>query len=119
MEKLEEFAIDRGRTSGRKNMCKRCDSERSLAYYYERRGPQPAQFCSECEKPLDGRQRVTCGSSNCKEQRFRKLRPESYERREKAKVERRRARRRELRGREDLTAAVSDEAPLENASSPV
>ena len=49
---------------------------------------------SLCGVELQGRHRVTCGSSKCREARFRRLYPESYARREAAKVERRRARRR-------------------------
>jgi hypothetical protein len=65
------------------------------------------RHCSECGVELEGRHRVTCGSAKCREARFKRLHPESYAKREVAKVERRRERRRELRGREMLPAAVS------------
>jgi hypothetical protein len=90
---LEDLAVDRSRPSGRKPICKRCDSARALARYYAQRGPQLAQLCSECGEPLEGRQRVTCGSSKCREARFRQLNPESFAAREARKVERRRERR--------------------------
>ena len=86
--------------------------ERSRRYYLEhraevlarakaRRGaaretPLPST-CAECGRELEGRQRVTCGSSRCRDRRFARLRPESYAARERAKVERRRERRREQR----------------------
>ena len=56
-----------------------------------------AEACAECGVELEGRQRVTCGTSKCREARFKRLHPESYARREAAKVERRRKRRRETR----------------------
>lgn len=46
---------------------------------------------------LEGRHRVTCGSAGCRDRRFRRLHPESYQERERQKVARRRARRAELR----------------------
>jgi hypothetical protein len=90
---LELLAVDRKRPSGRKPMCKRCDSERSLARYYRLRGGQPMRRCSECGAELEGRQRVVC-SSRCREARFRRLHPESYAAREARKAERRRQARR-------------------------
>jgi hypothetical protein len=54
--------------------------------------------CSQCGKALEGKQRVTCGSSRCREQRFRRLHPEAYAAREARKVERRRDKRREAAG---------------------
>jgi hypothetical protein len=104
-----EFTRDKSKPTGHGSYCRECDRVRTNDYYHRnrerilaeaaaKRGPAQLRFCSECGCELEGRQRVTCGSSKCKEQRFRKLRPESYERREKAKVERRRERRRELRG---------------------
>jgi YHS domain-containing protein len=48
--------------------------------------------CSECGSELTGRQRVVC-SPQCREVRFKRLHPESYARREAAKVKRRRERR--------------------------
>jgi hypothetical protein len=102
-----DFAVDRHRPSGRKPLCKRCDSARSLARYYANRGPQPVRQCSECEVELEGRQRVCCGSAKCRERRFRRLHPEEYAERERQKVIRRREKRRQLREREKLPAAVS------------
>jgi hypothetical protein len=32
---LDDFAVDRHKSSGRKSWCKRCDRERSRAYYRE------------------------------------------------------------------------------------
>lgn len=54
------------------------------------------RYCSECGSELVGRQRVVC-SERCREARFKRLHPESYARREAAKVERRRERRRAAR----------------------
>ena len=71
--------------------------ERVLAKAAAQRGRErlPAlRHCSECGAELTGQQRVTCGSSACKDKRFRRLQPESYAAREAAKVERRRERRR-------------------------
>jgi hypothetical protein len=99
----DEFAVDRARTAGRKNVCKACDSARSLARYYERRGRErPADVerrerCSECGVELEGRQRTTCGKAGCRESRFRRTNPEAYAAREAAKVERRREARRAAR----------------------
>jgi hypothetical protein len=105
----EEFTLDRDKPSGRGSYCRPCDRERSKAYYRAnrerilarvaaKRGPQPVRHCSECGVELEGRQRVTCGKSKCREDRFRRLHPESYGRREAARVERRRERRREAAG---------------------
>ena len=55
------------------------------------------RVCSECGAVLEGRQRVTCGTSRCRDARFKRLRPEAYAERERAKVERRREKRREAR----------------------
>jgi hypothetical protein len=63
----------------------------------EQRHPLVVRHCSECGAELEGRQRITCAKSKCREARFRRLHPESYARREAAKVERRRERRREAR----------------------
>jgi hypothetical protein len=120
-KKLEEFATDRSKRSGIKSFCKTCENEKSKAYYRAnreavlekaaaRRGrPRPPERtnCSECGEPLPQGHRVTCGKSKCREARFKRLQPENYAAREAAKVERRRERRRELRGRETVTAAVS------------
>jgi hypothetical protein len=105
----EEFTLDRDKPSGRGSYCRPCDRERSKAYYRAnrerilarvaaKRGPQPVRHCSECGVELEGRQRVTCGKSKCREDRFRRLHPESYGRREAARVERGRERRREAAG---------------------
>lgn len=53
--------------------------------------------CSECGGPLEGRQRVVCGSARCRDATFRRLHPDAYAAREAAKVERRREKRREAR----------------------
>ena len=58
--------------------------------------PAEQTACSECAKPLEGRRRVVC-SRLCSERRFKRLNPDGYAARERAKVLRRRARRRELR----------------------
>ena len=71
--------------------------ERVLEKAAARRGrerPPALRHCSECGAELTGQQRVTCGSSACKDKRFKKLRPESYAAREREKVERRREKRR-------------------------
>jgi len=105
---LEEFTHDKRTFSGAGTYCRDCDRERSKAYYRAnrerileraaaKRGPQPVRHCAECGVELEGRQRVTCGTSKCREARFKRLHPESYARREAAKVERRRKRRRETR----------------------
>jgi hypothetical protein len=102
---LEEFTHDKRKISGAGTYCRACDRERSKAYYRAnrerileraaaKRGPQPVRYCSECEAVLEGGQRVTCGSAKCREARFKRLHPESYARREAAKVDRRRERRR-------------------------
>jgi hypothetical protein len=91
--KLELLAVDRKRPNGRKPICKRCDSERALARCYAKRGPQPVRHCSECGAELEGRRRLVC-SERCREARFKRLHPESYAKREAAKVDRRRERRR-------------------------
>jgi hypothetical protein len=105
---LSEWALDASKPSGRGSLCRVCDRERSRAYYAAnreavlaraaaRREPAPARFCSECRVELEGRHRVTCGSAKCREARFKRLHPESYAKREAAKVERRRQKRRRLR----------------------
>ena len=96
-KKLEEFSVDRSRTAGRKNVCKPCDSARSLARYYAVRGSVPVRRCSECGTELEARQVVTCGKAGCRERRFKRLRPEAYAAREAAKVVRRREARRAIR----------------------
>lgn len=68
--------------------------EAVLARAAARRGPRPELRCSECAELLEGRQRVTCGSSRCRDRRYARLHPESYAKREAAKVVRRRAKRR-------------------------
>lgn len=72
--------------------------ERVLAKAAAKRGKvrEPDNLsCSECGDRLEGRQRVTCGASRCRDARFRRLHPEAYAEREARKVERRRATRRE------------------------
>jgi hypothetical protein len=91
--KLELLAVDRKRPNGRKPRCKRCDSERAMERY-RRTHPPVVRHCAECGAELEGRQRVTCGSAKCREARFKRLHPESYAKREAAKVDRRRERRR-------------------------
>lgn len=107
---LEDFPVDRSKASGRKSWCRSCDNAKSHAYYAAnretvlekaaaRRGrvPAAAVSCSECDAPLEGRQRVMCGARRCREARFRRLNPEAYAAREAAKFVRRRERRRALR----------------------
>ncbi len=91
-----EFAVDRHRASGRKPICKACDSARSLARY-QRLHPEVERHCSECGVELEGRQRLMCGSSRCRDARLKRVNPEAYARREAAKVERRREARRAAR----------------------
>jgi hypothetical protein len=43
---------------------------------------------------LSGQQRVTCGSSSCRESRLKRLNPAAHKKREQRKVERRREKRR-------------------------
>ena len=99
---------DRGRYAANAEV----QRERSRRYYAEHREevlarskarrdrrratPVPTE-CPECGRALEGQQRVTCGTSNCRDARFRRLHPEAYAAREAAKVERRRARRRDHR----------------------
>jgi len=108
---VEVFARDSSRASGRKSRCKVCDRARARAFYVANRervleraaakrgrARSPvSSSCSECGVALEGRQRVTCGSSRCRDARFRRLHPESYAARERAKVERRKAARRQPR----------------------
>ena len=107
---LEEFTVDnrKGNLSGRGTYCQKCDRERSREYYAAnrerilakataKRCPQPGRFCSECGIELEGRSRVCCGKSKCREGRFKRLHPESYAAREARKVERRRQARRRAR----------------------
>jgi hypothetical protein len=102
---LEEWSRDASKPHGLGSYCRVCDAERSRKFYAEnrkavlaraaeRRGPAPTRHCSECGEELVGGQRVTCGSSRCREARFKRLHPESYAERERAKVSRRRERRR-------------------------
>ncbi len=99
-----------------KGWCRQCDAERSRVYYRAnrerileaaaaRRGGSRAEAlesCSECGAELVGKQRLTCGSSACRDARFKRLHPEAYAAREAAKVERRREARR--RARENVPA---------------
>jgi hypothetical protein len=102
---LGEFTADRSKRLGVGTYCRECDArrgreryardrERILAKAAAKRGPQPTRHCLECGCELEGKERVCCGTSKCREARFRRLRPESYARREAAKVDRRRERRR-------------------------
>jgi hypothetical protein len=101
----EEFTVDRSKPAGLGSYCRPCDRQLSREYYRAnrerilaklaaKRGPQPVRNCSECKEQLEGRHRVTCGKSKCREARFRRLHPASYAAREAAKVDRRRERRR-------------------------
>ena len=51
--------------------------------------------CLECGDPLEGRQRVICGKSTCRDARYRRMHLEAYAAKEARKVERRRLKRRE------------------------
>jgi hypothetical protein len=114
---LEEFTHDKRKISGAGTYCSDCDRERSKAYYRAnrerileraaaKRGPQPERHCSECGVELEGRKRVTCGTSKCREQRFRRLHPAEYAERERRKTERRRETRRLARERADTSLAA-------------
>jgi hypothetical protein len=114
---LSEFTADRSKRLGVGTYCRECDAqrgreryardrERILAKAAAKRGPQPVRYCSECGAELEGRQRVSCGKSRCREARFRRLHPASYAAREAAKAGRRRERRRELRASEKTTAGA-------------
>jgi len=116
---LSEFTKDRSKPLGVGTYCRSCDAERGreryardrekiLATAAAKRGPKPFRFCSECGVLLEGGQRVTCGTSRCREARFRRLHPESYEKREAAKVERRRQRRIETRLADSPRASVRE-----------
>jgi hypothetical protein len=102
---LSEFTSDRSKRLGVGTYCRSCDAERGRKRYARdreeiltkaaaKRGPRPFRFCSECGELLEGGQRVTCGTSRCRDARFRRLHPEAYAVREARKVERRRATRR-------------------------
>jgi hypothetical protein len=52
------------------------------------------RHCSECGVELEGRLRVCCGSSSCREARLKRTNPEAHAKREARKVERRRQARR-------------------------
>lgn len=106
---VEEFVRRSGsRGGGFKGWCKRCDSERASAYYWAKRERilgaaaakrgrirQPERTtCSECGEPLEGRQRLTCGSGPCRDKRLKRENPEAYAKREARKAERRRQARR-------------------------
>ena len=105
----DELARDASRMTGRKSICVPCDREKSRAYYAAHRdsvlaraaAKRPAReprFCSVCGDELEGRARVTCGTRKCRDARFKRLNPEGYAERERAKVERRREARRKARG---------------------
>jgi len=86
------------------------ERERSRRYYLEHREQvleraaakrgrprQPEQTtCSECGDELTGRQRVVCGP-RCRDRRYARLHPEAYAAKERRKVERRKAARRQAR----------------------
>ena len=100
-----DFVVDRSKRGGRGSLCRECDRERAREYYAAnrdavlaraaaKREPRPPAFCSECGVQLEGRQRVICGKSGCRDRRFRRLHPDAYAERERQKVVRRRERRR-------------------------
>jgi hypothetical protein len=113
---LSEWSRDASKPSGLGSLCRACTRRRSRQFYARnrerilaraaaRRGPPLVRFCSECGVELEGRHRVTCGKSSCREARFRRLHPEAYAAKEARKVERRRqARRRASGSRHRLTA---------------
>jgi hypothetical protein len=68
-----------------------------------KREPRAPAYCSECGKLLEGQQRLTCGSSRCRDARFKRLHPDSYAAREAAKVVRRREKGRAARSGGDAT----------------
>jgi hypothetical protein len=113
----EEFTVDRSKPAGLGSYCRPCDRQLSREYYRAnrerilaklaaKRRPQPVRHCSECGVELEGRKRVTCGTSKCREQRFRRLHPAEYAERERRKTERRRETRRLARERADTSLAA-------------
>jgi hypothetical protein len=103
--RVDEFARDVSKRSGRKSICKGCDRVKAAAYYAAnreavaartaaRRPSAEPRFCSECFVLLEGRRRVVC-SSRCSDARYRRLHPETYAELEARKVVRRREARRE------------------------
>jgi hypothetical protein len=64
-----EFAVDRSKPSLHKSICRRCDAARVLARYHEGKKDSAGESlsCSECGAALEGRQRVTCGASACRD----------------------------------------------------
>jgi len=107
MRPLGEFIRDESKRMGRGSICRECDREKSRAYYAANRKrvlekqaakrPARSRMCLECGAELEGRRRVICGSSRCRDARFRRTNPEAYAERERAKVERRREARRKAR----------------------
>jgi hypothetical protein len=100
-----EFTRDKRKPTGHSSYCRDCDRVRTNEYYHRnrerilakaaaKRGPRPQRFCSECGSELEGRQRVVCGSSRCREARLKRTNPEGHAKREARKVERRRQARR-------------------------
>jgi hypothetical protein len=86
--------------------------ERILDERAARRGrPRPPErtTCEEGGEPLPERRRVVC-SDRCREARFKRLHPESYER-EARKVERRRQARRRAREQAEHTRGAHEGAP--------
>lgn len=105
---LEAFTADQHRPDGRGTYCLACGRERAREFYARnrevilaraaaRRGTPSVRHCSECGAELEGRSRVCCGASKCREARFKRENPEAYAAREAAKVERRREARRRAR----------------------
>ena len=116
----DKLARDVSRMTGRKSICVPCDREKSRAYYAAnrervlaraaaKRGPAPSRFCSECGERLEGRARVTCGRSKCRDARLKRTNPDAYAAREAKKVVRRHERRREQRER---TAKAQSTTPI-------
>ena len=91
------YAADPKRERGRARAYYWANREQVLEKAAARRGrtsPAEVSACSECGQPLEGWQRVSCGTSKCRDARFRRLHPAAYATREQGKAERRRARRR-------------------------
>jgi hypothetical protein len=65
--------------------------------------PPERTTCEECSNPLPAGRRVVC-SERCRDRRYRRLHPVEYAAKEARKVERRRARRRELRESTDTVS---------------
>ena len=74
--------------------------------------------CSECGRPLKGLQRLICGKAGCRDRRFKRLHPDAYAERERAKVKRRRARRRAAPNRLEAVTETLEPAGLERLPQP-